>query len=165
MSRSRADSAEVRSEHRPPGRLIEPTLGAVDALAADSIVVGLCRDVRPLAGVLGMLDWRLCGRLSRLLESGTITGDVDEKILFPTSGRLSVPRLFIYGWGPVAEAKGNSAGRLAGMVQMLDKVKAERVAFAFPEPARHFTHLAGEVEASLGPRLVALFGADPLPPL
>ena len=69
------------------------------------------------------------------------------------------------GAGPVAEAKGNSAGRLVGMVQMLNKVKAERVAFAFPEPARHFTHLAGEVEASLGPRLVALFGADPLPPL
>jgi hypothetical protein len=165
VSRSRADSVEVRSEHRPSGRLIEPTLGAVDALAVDSIVVGLCRDVRPLAGALGMIDWRLCGRLSRLLESGTITGDLDEKILFPTSGRLSAPRLFIYGWGPVAEAKGNSAGRLSGMVQMLDQVKAERVAFAFPEPARHFIHLAGEVEACLGARLVAMFGADPLPPL
>ena len=112
-----------------------------------------------------MIDWRLCGRLSRLIESGTITGDADEKILFPTSGRLSVPRLFIYGWGTVTEAKANSAGRLAGMVQMLDKVGVERVAFAFPEPARHFAHLAGEVEALLGSRLVALCGPDPLPPL
>jgi hypothetical protein len=164
VSRGRADDAEVKSEQRPGGRLLEPSLAAVDALAVDSVVVGLCRDVRPLAGLLGMLDWRLCGRLSRLVESGTITGDVGEKILFSTGGRLSVPRLFLYGWGSVADAKAHGAERIAAMVEMLDKAKAERVAFAFPEPARGLAHLAGDVEKALGARLVALFGPDPLPP-
>ncbi len=165
MSRTRADDAEVKAEQRPGGRLLEPSLAAVDALAVDSIVVGLCRDVRPLAGLLGVIDWRLCGRLSRLVEAGTITGDVDEKVLFPTGGRLPVPRLFLYGWGSVVDAKAHGPDRIAGMVKMLDKAKAQRVAFGFPEPARGLLHLAGDIERALGGRLVACFGADPLQPL
>lgn len=165
MSRSHADDAEVKSGLRPTGRLLEPSLAAVDALAVDTVVVGFCRDVRPLAGLLGMIDWRVCGRLSRLIQAGMITGDVDEKVLFPTGGRLSAPRLFLHGWGSVADAKAHGAERIAAMVQMLDKAKAERVAFAFPEPARGLAYLAGDVERALGGRLVALFGPDPLPPL
>lgn len=165
MSRTRADDGEVRSEQRPTGRLLEPTLSAVDALDVDSIAVGFCRDVRPLGGLLGMLDWRLCGRLSRLLEAGTIDGAVDEKVLFPTAGRVSAPRLFLYGWGTQAEAKAHATERVAAMIAMLDKAKVKRVAFAFPEPARGLVHLGGDVEKGLGARLVALFGPDPLPPV
>lgn len=165
MSRRRADEGEVKTEARPGGRLVEPTLSALDALDVDSIAVGFCRDVRPLAGLLGMLDWRLCGRLSQLLEAGTIIGAVDEKVLFPTGGRVGSPRIFLYGWGTRAEAKAQAAEHLKGMIEMLDKAKVERVAVGFPEPARELVHLARDVEDGLGSRLAALFGPDPLPPI
>jgi hypothetical protein len=162
---SKADEAEVKSEVRAPGRLTEPTLAAVDALDVDSIVLGLCSDVRPLGGLMGMVDWRLCGRLSRLIEAGTITGAVGEKILFPTGGRLAAPRLFIYGWGPHVAAKNHGAEILKGMVEMLDKARVKRIAFALPEPARPLLYLMDDVEKVLGARLGALFAPDPIPPI
>ena len=72
MARGKADEAEVKSEVRAHGRPTEPTLAAVDALDVDSIVLGLCSDVRPLGGLMAMVDWRLCGRLSHAIEAGTI---------------------------------------------------------------------------------------------
>jgi hypothetical protein len=165
MSRGRAVDAEVTSEPRPGSGLLEPTLGAVDAVVADALVVGLCRDVRPLAGLLGILDWRLCGRLSRLVEAGEITGAVDERVMVPTAGMLKVPFVVVSGWGSPADARADGAARIAGIGAMLEQLKAAKVAFAFPEPARALIHLAPEVERVLGPRLAACFGADPLPPL
>jgi hypothetical protein len=161
----RADNAEVKSGPRHGGRLLEPTLAALDALDVDSIVVGLCKDVRPTAGLLGLLDWRLCGRVSRLLEAGTITGHDGEKVLFPTQGRVSAPRLFLYGWGARAGMRDGAGERLRAIGEMLTKAKARRVAFAFPEPASSLTGLVGDVEKVLGDRLVAVFGPDPLPPV
>ena len=165
MSRGRAVDAEVTSEPRPGSGLLEPSLGAVDSLVVDSIVVGLCRGVRPLAGLLGILDWRLCGRLSSLVAEGQITGASDERVLIPTGARLAVPRVVVYGWGSPAEAKADGALRVEHIATMLEQLRAARVAFAFPEPARPLVHLAPEVERLLGRRLMVCFGADPLPPL
>ncbi len=165
MSRGRAVDAQVTSEPRPGSGLLEPTLAAIDSLVVDSIVVGVCRDVRPLAGLLGVLDWRLCGRLSRLVAAGDITGATDERVLIPTGGQLAVPRIVVYGWGSPADAKASGAARIEGIATMIEQLKAARVAFAFPEPARPLVHLAPEVERQLSRRLVVCFGADPLPPL
>jgi hypothetical protein len=164
---SKADAPEVRSEVRQAGRLTEPTLAAVDAMAGDdvdSVICGLCSDVRPLGGVLAVMDWRLCGRLSTLLVQGTITGALGEKILFPTQGRLSVPRIFIAGWGPSSSSSTVGSERIKAMVEMLDKARAKRVAFALPEPATGLNHLVDEAEKLLGKRLVTFFAADPISP-
>lgn len=143
-------------------------MSAVDGLGADgvdSIVCGLCSDVRPLGGLLAMVDWRLCGRLSHLIEAGTITGALGEKILFPTQGRIGVPRLFISGWGPHANIASAGAERVKAMVEILDKAQAKRVAMALPEPAKGLAHLVDDAERLLGKRLVAFFGPDPISPL
>ena len=164
---SKADAPEVRAEVRQAGRLTEPTLAAVDALGGDdvdSVVCGLCSDVRPLGGVLAAMDWRLCGRLSTLLVQGTITGALGEKILFPTQGRLAVPRLFIAGWGPSSTTSTVGHERIKAMVEILDKAQAKRVAFALPEPAKGLNHLVDEAEKLLGKRLVTFFGPDPISP-
>ena len=157
--------AVVKSEARVHERLLDPSLSAVDQLDADTILVGLCSDVRPLGGMLGMLDWRMCGRLSTMIQAGAITGADGEKVLFPTQGRLKVPRIFLYGWGAHAQAAARGSERVAAMIEMVKKAGGERVAFAFPEPARGLLHLADDVERGLGKRLVGFFGADPLPPV
>jgi hypothetical protein len=159
----RADDAQVRTESRRPERLLEPTLQGLDALDADALVVGLASDVRPLAGVLGMVDWRLCGRVSRLVERGVITGDDGERVLMPTLGRIPVARLFFLGWGASSTFASQAADRVAAMVEMVERAGAARVAFAFPEPAGDLLVHVDEVERQLGARLVGVFGADPLP--
>ena len=159
-----ANDGVVKTEQRSHDRLVEPSLSAVDQLDADAVLVGLCSDVRPLGGLLGMLDWRLCGRVSTMVERGAITGVDGEKVLFPTFGRIKVPRLFLYGWGPHAHAASKASERVAAMIEMVKKAGGERVVFAFPEPARGLVHFADEVERGLGKKLVAVFAPDPLPP-
>lgn len=166
MRQTKADDGEVKRLAKSEARLTEPTLGNVDALVCDSIVVGVFSDVRPLAGLLGMIDWRLCGRLSRLFEQGVITGAEGERVLLPTHGRVPAPRLFLYGWGPSTLASQKTVERVASMIMMVNNASAQTVAFGFPEPCRGLIHLAApQVEAGLGGRLVALFDADPVPPV
>jgi len=156
---------EVRVVAPRSSRLLEPTLGNLDSLVVDSIVCGLCVDVRPLGGLLGMIDWRLCGRLSEFLKNDVIKGDDGEQVLMPSQGRLTAPRIFLYGWGVSTAASAKAAERIAAMAAMVEKAGAERVAFAFPEPARGLVDAGTRlVEEALGDRLVALFAADPLPP-
>src|SRR3981189_3669572 len=55
---------------------------------ADALCVPLWTDVRPLRGAAGLLDWRLCGRLSGMLASGKVTAAEGEQTLFPSAHRL-----------------------------------------------------------------------------
>jgi hypothetical protein len=162
--KQRADEAQVRSERRGIERLLEPTLAHVDSLVADAVVVGLFSDVRPLTGLLGVIDWRLCGRVSRLVQGGVITAEAGEQVLMPTLGRIGPPRLFIVGWGAVSQASARADERVQAMLAMIDDARQDRVAFGFPEPASGMLSFVDHVERHLGDRLVALFGADPLPP-
>jgi hypothetical protein len=164
-SSTKAEDGVVRSEARVNERVQDASLSALDALDVDALLVGLCSDVRPLAGVLGMVDWRLCGRVSTMVGKGAITGVDGEKVLFPTQGRVRVPRLFLYGWGPWQQASTKGSERVAAMIEMVKKAGGQRVAFAFPEPASSLLHLLPDVERGLGSRLVTVFGADPLPPV
>lgn len=161
--KQRADDAQVKSERRGSDRLLEPTLANLDALSVDAVVVGLCSDVRPLAGLLGMIDWRLCGRVSRLVERGVITGAHGEHVLMPTFGRIAAPRLFIVGWGRSSTSTELADERVRATLAMIDKAGLQRVAFAFPEPAGELLGFVDVVEQGLGARLAAAFGADPLP--
>src|SRR6185437_15009634 len=59
---------------KPRSAFVDPSLQTVDTLECEAIAIGLAQDVRPLAGLAGVLDWRLCGRLSDLLRKGVVTG-------------------------------------------------------------------------------------------
>lgn len=166
--KTNADDGEVRviAAKGDGGRVVDASLAAIDGLAdVDSVVAGVAEDVRPLGGALGMIDWRLCGRLSRLLEEGVVKGADGEKVLLPTLGRITVPRIFLYGWGPVAGFSARASERVAAMVEMVEKAGGQRVVFVLPEPARGLVEqVTPQLERLLGDRLVAVFGPDPLPP-
>ena len=57
-------------------------------------------DVRPLRGAAGLLDWRMCGRLSTMLASGKVTGAEGEQTLFPSAHRLPWRLVLALGAGP-----------------------------------------------------------------
>jgi len=74
-----------------------------DQTIADAIAVGIFSDQRPLRGPAGLLDWRLCGRLSRLLRAEWLRGEYGEAVLLPSAGRLSVHKVLLFGVGTQAQ--------------------------------------------------------------
>jgi hypothetical protein len=80
--------AEIEIVHRP-----------LERMQADLVVVGIFSDDRPLRGGAARVDWRLCGRISALLESGVLTGDRSEAVLMPSPGSLRAPRILLLGLG------------------------------------------------------------------
>jgi hypothetical protein len=64
----------------------------------DALVVPIWTDVRPLRGASGLLDWRLCGRLSQMLREGRFTGTLGEKLLL-VSTRVPWKRILAIGVG------------------------------------------------------------------
>jgi hypothetical protein len=79
-----------------------------DESARDCLVLPVFRDDRPLRGAAGLADWRLCGRLSRLLKSEKATADAGETMLLPPGRRLRFKRVLWFGLG---DAKGYSDDR------------------------------------------------------
>lgn len=78
-------------------------LGKWDAAEADAIALAFFSDERPLRGAAGLADWRLGGRLSRLLRSGKLSGKLGETTMLPPArGRLTFPRVFLFGLGDSA---------------------------------------------------------------
>lgn len=83
----------------PQVELIPPTLRALDDHPGDILIVAAFRDERPLEGVTGLVDWRLCGALSRWRIGGFSNGELGEQVLYPAGRRLSHPRLLFVGLG------------------------------------------------------------------
>ena len=80
-------------------------LPALDALDVDALLVFVGPE-RPLQGLAGFADWRLCGALSRAMRSGLFAAAPGEALLLPSGGRLRPARVFCFGLPavPVAAA-------------------------------------------------------------
>ena len=80
-------------------RFVPPSLSALDELAAEVIACGVWSDERPLRGFAGLLDWRMGGRLSALLESGFVTGQEGEALLVPGKPHVPFEKVLLLGLG------------------------------------------------------------------
>ncbi len=76
-------------------------LARLDGLdRTEALVLSFFTDERPLRGVAALADWRLAGRLSRLLKAGKMTGARGEVTLLPPSrNRLPFERIVLFGLG------------------------------------------------------------------
>lgn len=81
-------------------RFVPRALRHIDEIGAEVIACGVYRDDRPFAGVAGLLDWRLAGRLSRLAKRGFLLGEVGELLAMPVRPRLPFDKLLVAGLGP-----------------------------------------------------------------
>jgi len=70
-----------------------------DETEGDALVLSFFSDERPLRGAAGLADWRLCGRLSRLIKHRRISGRRGETVMLPPGRRLSFQRIFLFGLG------------------------------------------------------------------
>jgi hypothetical protein len=102
------------------------TLPSLDELKTEVLCLPVFSDVRPLRGAAGLVDWRLCGRLSQLMLQGDLRGDFDHALLMPPpERRLLAERILCVGAGPHA---GLDEGRFRALLRaILARVLALRV--------------------------------------
>jgi hypothetical protein len=107
----------------------------------EALVLPFFADERPLRGPAGLCDWRLCGRLSRLLGGGQrqerVAGAWGELTLYPVRvnglARLPFERLVLFGLGPSErfdDACARDASRKIG--EALSRLGCDRWAIAPP---------------------------------
>lgn len=112
---------------------IELETGPIERARADLAIVCFASTDRPLRGAAGRADWRLCGRLSKLIAQGRVAGHAGEAVLLPGGGGLRAPLLLALGLGP-----GASLGPAAAAAFARDAVarglalRASTLALALP---------------------------------
>lgn len=105
----------------------------VDAQECDVVVAGFFRDERPLRGSTGLLDWRLNGMLSRLLEEKKLTGEWKETTLIPSQGRIMARMILLLGLGEVREYSYLRVRELSvHLLETLKKLDALNVCLSLP---------------------------------
>ncbi|HUQ01564.1 MAG TPA: M17 family peptidase N-terminal domain-containing protein [Kofleriaceae bacterium] len=65
----------------------------------DALLLPVFSDERPLRGAAGLADWRLGGRLTRLIKKHQLKGEKGETMMMPPGRRLSFQRVFLFGLG------------------------------------------------------------------
>jgi Cytosol aminopeptidase family, N-terminal domain len=117
----------------------ELSLETLDGLeGVDTLCLFVAEDERPLSGVSGLCDWRLCGRLSRHLVDGIFTGAADDSVLLTSNGRIGPGRIVVFGLGRRERLSDGPAlgARLAAAAAVLDRAGALSVALEVPGAGR-----------------------------
>ncbi|HVI22001.1 MAG TPA: M17 family peptidase N-terminal domain-containing protein, partial [Myxococcales bacterium] len=107
------------------------TLDALDEAKAEALCLFVGEEERPLTGLAGLVDWRLSGRLSRMIRSGLLTGAAGEAILAPPGSRLSFEKLFLFGTGTSRDAEALSS-RLIDAMHRLFQAGVREAALQLP---------------------------------
>ncbi len=107
---------------------------ALDSLAGfDALCLFIGEDERPLRGAAGLVDWRMCGGLSRVLSAEFFTGARGDWLLLPSNGRIAMPAIFACGAGKRAQVDADAIHALLGdAAARLRKARVSRVALEVP---------------------------------
>jgi hypothetical protein len=99
----------------------------------ESLALSFFDDERPLRGAAGLADWRLCGRLSRLIVKGHCKGGTGESLMMPAGPRLPFERIFLFGLG-ASDALDDKAleSHAQRMLDVLQRASVEHYAVQIP---------------------------------
>ena len=129
-------------------RFTTPELRKLDLVGTEVIVSTLASDERPPHGVTGLLDFRLAGRISKLIQSGFATGRVGEVVLVPGKPKLPFDKLLLFGIGRQRDF--NDPVFRAVLDKMLRTLEGLRARSAVVElPGRHFDAISPERAADI----------------
>ncbi len=129
-------------------RFSTPELRKLDLLGTEIVVSTIAVDERPPHGVTGLLDFRLAGRISRLIQAGFATGKVGEVLLIPGKPKLPFDKILLFGIGKQAEF--NDPVFRTVLNKMLRTLEGLRARTAVVElPGRHFDAISPERAADI----------------
>jgi len=107
------------------------TMEALDQADAEALCLFVSEDERPLTGLAGLVDWRLSGRLSRMIRAGLVIGAAGEALLTPPGMRLAFKKLFVFGLG-AARTDEELAARLLDALRRLAQAGVRDAALQLP---------------------------------
>ena len=111
----------------------ELSLEGLDGLPPCDLVAFAGEEERPLRGLPGLVDWRLCGALSRLVKAEHFTGARHAPLLTVSGGAIPAARIFLFGVGQAAAlAKAAPGAYLEEAFAVVARAGGERVALALP---------------------------------
>jgi hypothetical protein len=137
------------------------TLEAIDQAAAESLCLFIGSDERPLTGLAGLLDWRLSGKLSRLLRGGLLTGEAGEAVLTPPGTRFGFQKLFLFGVGPSGQPEQLLVERVGEALRKLAQAGVREVAMQLPARLAPELGVRTLLDVLQGPARAVVFAADP----
>ena len=108
-------------------------MGSLDELQTEMIVLPFFSDERPLSGAAGLIDWRLCGALSRKLMAGYLDGHFGEKGMVAAPPKLRADGLLLVGLGPSQSFERSVAEKACALIaDALRESKVSTAALALP---------------------------------
>lgn len=84
-------------------RFVNPEMRQLDLITTEIIVVPIAEDERPATGAAGLLDYRLGGRISKLLEEQAVDGALGQVHLVPGRPKSTFDRVLLLGEGRSTE--------------------------------------------------------------
>ena len=106
---------------------------SLDELQTEVIVVPFFSDERPLRGAAGLIDWRLCGALSRKLMAGYLAGSFGEKALLTNPGKLKSEAILLVGLGDSSAFDRSLAEKACALIaEALRDANVSTAALALP---------------------------------
>jgi hypothetical protein len=81
-------------------RFVTPELRRLDEVGTEVLACCLFSDERPPHGTAGLVDWRLSGRVSRLMRDTFVTGARGEVVMLPLRPSLPFDKALLFGLGP-----------------------------------------------------------------
>lgn len=120
-----------------------PTLQGLDGLDVDVLAVAVFQQDRPLPGLAGLVDWRLNGQVSRVLQAGRFSGELGDSVLLPCADRIGADRFVLFGLG---DENAYTEGRFAEAAEWIWGITSRMLAtsVAMPFPGGH--------SSGIGPR-------------
>ncbi len=97
-------------------RFVPPDLRQLDLLVSEIIAVPIAAGDRPAQSSAGLLDYRLGGRISQILYSGALQGNLGDKVFVPGRPTLPYDKIFLYGIG---ERNTFNSQTYVGIIDML----------------------------------------------
>lgn len=114
-------------------RFVQPDLRRLDLLASEVLAVPISTGDRPPRGAAGLLDFRLAGRISSVLASGTLEGQVGEKVFLSGRPKLPFDKLLLYGVGDLSLFNQQIyAGIVHDLLKTLEELGVRRAVVELP---------------------------------
>ncbi len=114
-------------------RFVDTDLRRLDDLRSEALCAGLFEDETPPRGVLGLVDWRLAGRLSRYIAAGRLRGEAGRVYLLPTGKAFPFDKLFVLGLGAASDPGAQAVEHTTEvLIRILSLAGVRSAAMAFP---------------------------------
>jgi hypothetical protein len=112
---------------------LPPELRRIDEANVELCACTIWSDERPMRGFAGLLDWRLGGRLSALLQSRFMRGELGETLLVPGKPHLSFDKVLVVGLGArSAFGDGTFRGSVVRIARALEGMRVRRAVVELP---------------------------------